>query len=833
MAQPLAALSDLFLHSFPPTDLVARARCLFYYEQSLQCRGKSQREGYDYDSFQYAQALYYYARKVLGKYLLAESVTSGHAKQQHARGMMTGAFKSPSSSTAESPQSPRIQLRDEVMRSYMDIQRLLYHQVQFRMTEDVDACLAYTSYYLGMFWYQQQRFEEAVWCFGHVLKRLPTDHWLFESLRTIVADAALYQGNALSQRKRFTDAITAYGQSLTARWALRSLSDADVRLLAEQSPAGKAFTASHLVRTPSFFSVSCQHLFVSSDGPSQEMATGTAATGAGQQQQPALALLSTPGNHDNGAFSRHNSNLSAIHSDVAMITSPTKTTPTLTTGGASCSSSAATAATTTGAHHHHHHLFHQHKRPSSHSPQQQATLAWMDIAKRYADTYYNFAIACEKENRWEEAMSLLTQALHIRRALITVTQLVPVTWMFLQQQAVAAGSAASPSTMTLATMVRHLVAQTAMPEEDKAAMTAELLSLVPPLAMEEEHDEGQSQGPRGSFAVADLSALMTVFTTLLPPSVVYPSAPASAAVPPPLPAAVAPAIAAYHDLVQIIDRFAQAQLHARLLDEAYETFSMSLMWKQRMLYPEWDTIYSYGNLARRGNVQATSPAPVTLHAAYLASRSAMFGTYQSLGHVQRLRRDYGSAWQCGHGHGTHSHHGHPAEYHSGSDSVASSGSATSFGANPSSSVRSVAASAISNGGGGGGGGGGGAATPTATSSLISRWEESAQQQQQQQQRCQQVVKLYAEALEAKARLCELLGTPSFPLDQLPHAQQQQQQQAPSTVLTNCPTTREGFQKEAVRLLQVARTQYAAWFGAHDARVHELDKKLQTLWSKYG
>eukprot|EP01033_Poteriospumella_lacustris_P019142 gene19142-13821_t len=454
MAQPLAALSNLFLHSFPPTDLIARARCLFYYEQSLQCRGKSQREGYDYDSFQYAQALYYYARKVLGKYLLAESVTSGHAKQQHARGMMTGAFKSSSSSStaAESPQSPRIQLRDEVMRSYMDIQRLLYHQVHFRMTEDVDACLAYTSYYLGMFWYQQQRFEEAVWCFGHVLKRLPTDHWLFESLRTIVADAALYQGNALSQRKRFADAITAYGQSLTARWALRSLSDADVRLLAEQSPAGKAFTASHLVRTPSFFSVSCQHLFVSSDGPSQEMATGTAATGAGQQQQqPVLALLSTPGNNnDNGDFSRHNSNLSAIHSDVAMITSPTKMTPTLTTGGASCSSATATAATTTtGAHHH---LFHQHKRQASHSPQQQATLAWMDIAKRYADTYYNFAIACEKENRWEEAMSLLTQALHIRRALITVTQLVPVTWMFLQQQAIAAGSAASPSTMTLATM---------------------------------------------------------------------------------------------------------------------------------------------------------------------------------------------------------------------------------------------------------------------------------------------------------------------------------------------------------------------------------------------
>eukprot|EP01039_Chlorochromonas_danica_P021067 gene21067-25887_t len=120
------------------------------------------------------------------------------------------------------------------------------------------------------------------------------------------------------------------------------------------------------------------------------MATGTAATGAGQQQ-PALALLSTPGNNDNGDFSRHNSNLSAIHSDVAMITSPTKMTPTLTTGGASCSSATATAATTTtGAHHH---LFHQHKRQSPHSPQQQATLAWMDIAKRYADTYYNFAIA--------------------------------------------------------------------------------------------------------------------------------------------------------------------------------------------------------------------------------------------------------------------------------------------------------------------------------------------------------------------------------------------------------------------------------------------------------
>lgn len=314
---------------------------------------------------------------------------------------------------------------------------------------------------------------------------------------------------------------------------------------------------------------------------------------------------------------------------------------------------------------------------------------------------------------------------------------------------------------------------------------------------------------------------MTVFTTF----------PASAAVPPPLPAAVAPAIAAYHDLVQITDRFAQAQLHARLLDEAYETFSMSLMWKQRMLYPEWDTVYSYGNLARRGNVQATSPAPVTLHAANLASRRAMFGTYQSLGHVQRLRRDYGSAWQwydravseaqkllpfttlssssvssssslastavpttsssiadaptlrvttigatavegkrnrrkskgsgggSGHGHGTHSHHGDPAEYHSGSDSVASSGSATSFGANPSSSVRSVAASAISNGGGGGVGGGGGAATPTATSSLISRWEESAQQQQQQQQRCQQVVKLSS---KRKRDCANCWARPRFP-----------------------------------------------------------------------
>lgn len=37
----------------------------------------------------------------------------------------------------------------------------------------------------------------------------------------------------------------------------------------------------------------------------------------------------------------------------------------------------------------------------------------------------------------------------------------------------------------LATMVRHLVAQTAMPEEDRAAMTVELLSLVPPLAMKD------------------------------------------------------------------------------------------------------------------------------------------------------------------------------------------------------------------------------------------------------------------------------------------------------------------------------------------------------------
>lgn len=729
MADPLSELSDIFLTYFVATDDIARTRCLFYCEQALQCKGKSRREGYDYDHLHYSQALSHYARKVLGRFLLAESAR--HSVSTDGTDSWTV-------------------LRDEIMRNYMDIQRILHQKTQFQVTDEVDNCYVHTSYYLGMFWYQQQRFEEATWCFAQVLSRAHGGQWLYESLRSLIADAALYHGNCLSQRKQFAAAIAAYALSLQVRPVVVPLSERSCRTIIR-----------HYLHT-----LTSPH---SEDG-------------------------STEG------ISRHNSNLSVLHGDNA--------------GDINI------------------------HRTAIHLPK--AEKSWIDELKRLADTCNNFALALMKEKKYEDASSYFEHALMYRRCLLTITYIIPM------------GIKSVPVVAPAVSLLDIL----------EAIRTRFSI-----------HDAGEFHFTSAdSYLIEELSTLAILLTTWLPSDVL--SAPPTSALVPPS----AASCALYPSMTQILDNLAQCHMHLKHYDDSLATHRESLQIKQFILYPEWDNIYSYGNLARRTNVHSSSPIPVQLYAVFFASRQDLVQSFLSLAWIHRLRLEYLFAWQwieravseaqklvpftsastssafsegavsprtpksgkrsskarrpsANGGSSTRGANTKPAVVGSNSGKSMTSGGDESGNE----SVTSASSASI-----------GGTTSNTnrtnhgnhpTTSSLISKWEENAQQHKQQQLQGQQVIKLYVDTLEAKAALCELFVSPIFSSDQLPHVQWEG---LPSTTTpptgwnsNHLPTTRDGFHREAVRLLQLARTQYVTWFGSQDSHIQDLDRKLQSLWSKYG